>query len=282
VPDDMTAVTGSGSGRLPVRLHYRVYGRGAPVLILHGLFGSNRNWSGIARELAEHYQAVTVDLRNHGDSGHAASMGYAEMADDIRGILQRCGLERAHLIGHSLGGKVAMAFALLQPACVDDLIVLDIAPVSYANRMTDLVSAMARLKLHDLSNRAQADRLLETDIPDDTLRRFLLQNLVRTDAGYRWRINLDAITSCLDTISGFPAFGGGIEYRGRTLFLHGGASGYVRPEHHAGIRRYFPDARIECVPDAGHWLHADQPRLVLQRLREFLAGAGTAPGVIPC
>jgi pimeloyl-ACP methyl ester carboxylesterase len=254
---------------MPVELSYSEYGSGHPVIILHGLFGSRRNWQGFARRLGELHRVLTPDLRNHGASPHAPSMQYAELAADLCRLLDRLGLRQAAWIGHSLGGKVAMAAALLYPEWVARIAVLDIAPARYPRQFDAIFDALEQLPLASIRNRDDADRHLARQIADRGLRQFLLQNLAREGNSWRWRLNLPALRVERDVLRGFPDFDAA--YHGPALFLHGARSDYVRNEHHAGIRRYFPAARIETVPDAGHWLHIDQPAAVLDRITAFLA-----------
>lgn len=253
-----------------VKLHYTAEGQGKPVIILHGLFGSARNWSGISRQLARDFQVISVDLRNHGASAHAATMTYPEMAEDIVAVMAEARLDQAAILGHSLGGKVAMTLALKYGNKVEKLAVLDIAPVSYNNNLIYLVDAMERLPLAQISRRSQADALLQQDIPATALRRFMLQNLVQTDAVFHWRINLAAIRANLAASSAFPDPGDSARYAGPVLFLGGADSDYIQPAHRPAIRRYFPQADIQFVEGAGHWLHADQPQAVVSILKTFL------------
>ena len=255
---------------MPVKLHYQTYGAGPPVVILHGLFGSSRNWTAFARQLAVQHFVITIDLRNHGSSGHADSMTYPDMAADILTVLDECGLQRASLIGHSLGGKVAMTFALTYAARAERLIVLDMAPVAYRNNFQALLESLEDLPLVELRGRKHADELLSARIADQSLRLFLLTNLVKVDHSYRWRVNLAALKQNLTGIGGFPNLETIRPYTGPALFLGGADSAYLKPEHAPVINRYFPDACIDYVEKAGHWLHIDQPAHVLHRVMIFL------------
>lgn len=239
-------------------------------MILHGLFGSSRNWTTFARQLALRHSVVAVDLRNHGSSGHADSMTYPAMAADIRTVLDECSLERASFIGHSLGGKVAMTFALTYSTMVERLIVLDIAPVPYQNQFQTLIGSLESLPLSELRDRKHADELLSARITDRPLRQFLLTNLVKVDNTFRWRVNLAALKQNLSGIGGFPELESVQPFTGPALFLGGGDSPYLLPEHIPIINRYFPDARIDYIEKAGHWLQIDQPGRVLERVMTFL------------
>jgi len=254
---------------MSVTLHYQSYGLGKPVLILHGLFGSSRNWSVFARNLADYHQVITVDLRNHGNSGHADAMTYTDMALDIRHVLEECRLERASIIGHSLGGKVAMTFALCYGELLEHLVILDIAPISYKNSFRSIIETLESLPLANLNSRKHADALLAEKITDNSLRLFLLQNLIKVNDDFRWRINLASLKNNLAMISDFPEFKKGRCHSGPTLFLGGKQSSYLLPEHVPLINRYFTDATVDYVENAGHWMHIDQPRIVLDRITRF-------------
>ena len=253
---------------MTVALHYETMGQGRPVMILHGLFGSARNWQGIARQLSVNYQLVMVDMRNHGNSPHHDETGYIHMAEDIRLLAQTMDIGPISVIGHSMGGKVAMLFGLHYPELIDKLIVMDIAPVNYVRGFADLIDAMIALPLENIENRNHAARILERDIDDAGVRTFLLQNLVRKDNRYQWRLNLKALKNGLKEIGQFPEQNG--QHHGQTLFLGGEESDYLLPEHHGDIYSLFPNAQINTIPEAGHWLHADQPQLVIDNIKQFI------------
>lgn len=253
-------------------LAYRESGAGPPLLVLHGLFGSGRNWHGIARVLAPRFRVLTVDLRNHGDSPHDPRMDYPAMAADVLELMNRLDLLSATVLGHSMGGKAAMLLALEHPRRVQRLVAVDIAPVDYGHHFHDLVDAMQSLPGATLASRRQADACLAGRIPDAPLRQFLLQSLVPTDGGFRWRINLSAIDAHMQAIVGFPALPEDLHYPGPALFIRGARSDSLAAEHEAAVRRRFPGARIETLPGAGHWPHAECPEEFLGRLQPFLLG----------
>ena len=255
---------------MAVKLHHASLGQGKPVIIIHGLLGSSRNWSSFAKKLSGQYQVITLDLRNHGNSSHADSMTYAEMASDILQVMEEFGLDRASLIGHSMGGKVAMTFALQHRSMVEQLVIMDIAPVSYKNELLPLLDAMTGLPLKDVTSRKHADTLLAPRIPDDALRLFLLQNLTQDADQYRWRINLQAIRKSLIDIDGFPAPVSVKSHPVKALFLGGEDSGFLKPHHYPIVKKYFPKAQIHIIEGAGHWLHIDRPDKVLERVQSFL------------
>ncbi len=249
-------------------LKMTTYGKertGTPLVIAHGLFGSGRNWRAIARQLARERPVITPDLRNHGESFWARPHGYPEMAEDLARLIEALG-GRADLLGHSMGGKAAMALALRHPERVRRLLVADIAPVAYAHSQRDLIEAMRGLDPARISSRAEAEAALAERIEAPQLRAFVLQSL---DLGRkRWRLNLDALAGDMERITGWPALPG--RFDGASLFLSGAESDYVRPEHRAPIRAQFTKARFAKIPGAGHWLHAENPRAFIAATRAFL------------
>ena len=255
---------------MTIHLHYNITGSGDPVIVLHGLFGSSRNWQGMARRLGRTHQVIAVDLRNHGQSHQADSMTYPEMAEDVLGLVKQQNLVNVTLIGHSMGGKVAMACALLQTHSITRLVVLDIAPVTYQHHYGKLFFAMQNLPLEKIRNRNEAERMLDEMVNDIKLTRFLLQNLVRAETGFRWRINLPLIQNNIEHISNFPLPTAHTVYDRPALFLGGGESHFLQPVHHPAIRALFPSARIELIDNVGHMLHIDEPDIVLDRIRQFI------------
>ena len=249
-------------------------GEEPPLLILHGLFGSGRNWTSIARKLAEGRRVLTVDLRNHGASPWDPAMDYRAMAADILALVEKEGFDRPVVLGHSMGGKTAMAAALAEPAAIGALIVADIAPVTYRHSNAAYVAAMQAIDLSTIERRGDADAALLDVIPDAGVRGFLLQNLIFGEGGPRWQLNLDVIADKMDQLIDFPYAPGEATYPGPTLFIAGGASDYVRPEHHDAIRAFFPEATIETVDGAGHWLHAEKPEAFLDLTTGFLLASG--------
>lgn len=245
-----------------------------PLLIVHGLFGSARNWSAIARRLGEDRPVTCVDLRNHGESPFAPTHGYDDLAGDLAGALRRMGAEPgapADVLGHSMGGKAAMRLALEQPRLLRRLIVADIAPVAYAHSQSHLIAAMRGLDLAGLADRRSADRRLSDRIADPAVRAFLLQSLDLKADPPRWRLNLDVLEAEMHRITGWPDPAGLPAFDGPALFLAGAQSDYVRPEHRPAIRALFPRAAIARLPGAGHWLHAERPREFEAAVRAFLA-----------
>lgn len=254
---------------MTLKLTYEQSGSGTALILLHGLFGSGRNLKSISRHLASGYSVYMPDLRNHGDSPHHEVMDYVTMADDIDRLITDDNMEQAILVGHSMGGKVAMVNALQNPDTVTALVVLDIAPASYSFEYTHIIDALLDLDLDSLSSRKDADRILGEHYQNPVFRQFLLQNLVRQDGRFTWRLNLEAVRRNLDSIRTFPEMHDRV-YTGPALFLGGENSDYISTEHEAGIKRLFPNCDIRMVPDAGHWLHAEQGETVNREIADFL------------
>ena len=248
-------------------LHTVQAGDGPAVVLLHGLFGAARNWGAIQRAIAPQFRVVALDMRNHGESPHAADMRYATQAEDVRETLRSLGIETAAVVGHSMGGKAAMAMALRWPDQVGRLLVADIAPVDYQHGNDAIARAMAAIPLTASLTRQQADAMLALVAPRADIRAFLLQNL-RFGAQPHWRIGLDEITAAIPDLEGWADVPG--RYPGPALFVTGGESDYVRAEHRPMIRDQFVAARFVAVKRAGHWVHADNPAGFLSVLQAFL------------
>jgi esterase len=243
---------------------------GPPVLILHGLLGSARNWSTLARQIGATHRVFALDLRNHGASPWADRMTYDQMVDDARAFMRRQNLPAAAVIGHSMGGKVAMRLALTHGEQIERLVVVDVAPVAYQRNFNAYVEAMRALDLSEISRRSEADALLAEQIDDSAVRGFLLQNLVSAEDGPAWRVPLLALADNMPELVGFPESRDAEPYAGPTLFVTGGRSDYVRPEHHTEILRLFPNAQFVTIADAGHWVHAEAPQKFLEVVGAFL------------
>jgi esterase len=244
--------------------------KGSPVVVLHGLFGSGRNWMTAGRRLASDHRVIAVDQRNHGTSAHTESMSYPEMAADVYDTITDLGLGSVALMGHSMGGKAAMVTALQHPEMVDRLIVVDASPVAYPPVLASYVQAMRAVDLASVQRRSDVDKHLVDVVPDAGTRAFLLQNLIIDDEGARWRLNLPVLEAAMPTIAGWPDDLTG-SYDGPTLFVFGGKSDYVRPEYHDAILRYFPRAQFVEIPEAGHWVHAERLDDFLGTVAPFLA-----------
>ncbi len=250
-------------------LQYTQLGQGEPLLILHGLFGSSKNWQSLAKQFAEDFTVYTVDLRNHGNSFHDSLMNYELMAEDVRALAGHLDLNSCNIIGHSMGGKVAMLYALRYPQSISNLVVADIAPVTYQHSHSSLIKPILAIDLNQISSRSQADKTLATDISDPMLRGFLLQNLARTDDSWCWKVNWQVIQQQMNSLLDFPLEAVapvGIP----TLFIRGENSDYVDDRGIAVINQTFSNARIETIRNAGHWLHAEQPQKFSELVSHFL------------
>jgi esterase len=252
-----------------MRLHFKGFGQGRPLVILHGLFGSSDNWTGIARRLMDSFRIFAVDLRNHGLSPHAAQMSLPTLAGDLVEFWEAQALESAAVLGHSLGGKVAMQFALRHPDRVEQLVVVDISPRAYPASHEEILRALLALDLASFQTRRQIEDALAPAIPDLAVRRFLLKNLGRNPSGaLDWKINLRGIADNYLRLTG--AVTGSAPFTKPALFLRGGKSDYIGAADVPLIRQWFPRAEIQTIPEAGHWVQAAAPEEFVRRLRNFL------------
>jgi esterase len=253
-----------------MKLYSKQYSEhGAPLVVLHGLYGNQANWSTHARQLAQDFAVYALDARNHGQSPWADSMLLEEMAADVAETMDSLGLASAHLLGHSMGGKTAMLLALRQPQRARSLIVVDIAPVAYAKGTDKVLNALAAVDLAHMQSRSEADAMLAQQIESSAVRAFLLTNLQRNDDGtFQWRINLPVIGQYFDALTGWPDVQA--PYIGPTLFIDGESSDYILPEHHVEMRRLFPHGTLKTVANAGHWVHSEKPEAVQRLVGNFL------------
>ncbi len=238
-----------------------------PLIILHGFFASARNWRTVAEKLAVNFHVYVLDQRNHGASPHHAIMDYPTMAADLFAFIEQQGLTTVSLLGHSMGGKVAMWFALCHPSFVDKLIIADIAPVNYTHCFDATIGGLKSLPLARISNRKQADEFLSAAIPELSYRQFLLQNLLLVDGAYCWRVNLDIFQRAAPAIIGFPNTDDIGQFTGNALFIAGEQSNYVQARD---LNPLFPTATLTVVAGAGHWLHVQQPAIFIAQIENFL------------
>ena len=259
---------------MALQLAFEATGDGPPVIILHGLFGSSSNWRSIARAMAPRYRVLCVDQRNHGASPWAESMDYVEMAADVQALIRDQHLQRPVVVGHSMGGKTAMALALSRPDVIGGLVVVDIAPVAYHDRMSSYVEAMRSLDAAGLASRSEAQRRLAERLPDPTTAAFLVQNLVIRNDHFDWRLNLFAIGAAVSTLSGFPPELLERRYDGPTTLITGARSDYVTAGDKAAFGRLFPDLEVCTIEGAGHWVHADRPVEFVAALTQALQRSG--------
>lgn len=259
-------------------LNHRITGEGAPLILLHGLFGAQENLGAIARQFQKERQVHALDLRNHGSSFHADTMDYPSMAGDVLAYMDEQGIDTASLLGHSMGGKVAMQVALQAPERVEKLIVADIAPISYKPGHDAILEGMKQVDLTCVRSRRDADKQLAEFVEIPGVRQFLLMNLERipqeeqTQGGpvYRWRLNLKAIDACYDNLAAAPEEG--TPYSGPVLFLKGEESAYIQQKHQPEIDRLFPAAQLQIIEGTGHWLHAEKTDTFVALCHTFLDG----------
>lgn len=262
---------------MSVELNHRITGEGAPLILLHGLFGSLENLGGIARRLQDEWQIHALDQRNHGSSPHSDTMDYPAMAEDVIAYLDRQGIDKARILGHSMGGKVAMQVALQAPHRVEKIVVADIAPVSYKPRHDAILEGLKSLDLQNARTRQDADKFLSEFVDVPSIRQFLLKNLERVPreeqeeggAVFRWRLNLPVIDACYGNLAMAPEGDG--PYEGPVLFLKGAESAYIQEKHREQIERLFPAAELRVIEDTGHWLHAEKADTFAALSRRFLA-----------
>lgn len=262
------------SAKRAVKLNAKEYSsEGEPLLILHGLLGSLSNWGWHSRRLAQDFAVTGLDLRNHGGSGHSDEMDYPGMAADVLAWLDDHEIGRCHVLGHSMGGKVAMQLALMAPERIDHLVVADIAPVAYPSEHDSIFQGLAAIDLQNIRSRADADAVLADHVEDEQVRQFLLTSLMRDpETGFQWRFNLSALRNNYNNIRARPQ--GSEPFEGPTLFVRGGLSTYILDEYETDIRALFPHAVIETIPHTGHWLHAEKPETFYHIVHGFLTGQG--------
>ncbi len=250
-------------------------GEGPAVLFLHGLLGRGRNWASLARELARGRRVLLVDLRNHGRSPHHPVTTYPAMAGDVAALIEARGFGRVALVGHSMGGKVAMVLACTRPDRVERLVVVDVAPVDYgpSAEFASYLRAMAAIDPARFERRAEVERALAGAVPDARIRAFLASNLELRDGRLAWAPNLSALLAGLPAITGFPPDLPPAPPDLLVSVIAGGRSGYVRPDHRAAFLRLFAAPEFVTVPEAGHWVHADAPQRVVALLDALLPRA---------
>ncbi|XP_050544903.1 protein ABHD11-like [Daktulosphaira vitifoliae] len=272
----------------PVKMSFTSYesasdsNQDSPLIIMHGLFGSKSNWNSLSKSLHNltNRKVISVDARNHGDSPHSEKHTYAHMVEDIKLLMDDLGLKKASMIGHSMGGRTMMYFAIIYPDLVESLIPVDISPINHKiggeglSSIRNIINALSKidtnLNMPISKARLLIDDQLSSSIESPVLRQFLLVNLIQVNNHYTWRVNLNAIDSNFDNdISVFPEVNS--TYNGPTFFIGGGLSKFLIHENHDAIRKIFPNAKFEYISDAGHWLHAEKPNEFLKLVTEFLA-----------
>lgn len=252
-----------------MKLHVKSMGQGPALIILHGLFGSSDNWMSLAKTFSQYFSVYLVDQRNHGRSPHSEAWDYPHMAEDIMTFMEDHGIFRASILGHSMGGKTALQFAVDYPDYLEKLIVVDMGIKGYAPHHEAILTALNSIVLDQVANRREVDQQLAQGIPDAGTRMFLMKGLTRDgDKQFVWRFNLKVIAKLYAHILAPITFD--IPYGGPTLMLYGGKSTYVLPEDHPAILASLPMTTFEMIPQAGHWVHADAPEALIQSVLAFM------------
>jgi esterase len=257
-----------------MQLHFKQVGEvGKPMIILHGVFGLLDNWLSISKTISDQgYRVFLVDQRNHGRSPHAAPLDFPTFAEDLKGFIDEHNLDKPILVGHSMGGKTIMQYAVNYPGTFESLVVVDIGPQAYPVHHTDILKGLNAIPIDEISSRNEADEILSKYEPSLPVRQFLLKNLYRKDDGaFGWRFNLPLLSSDMANIGAEISSENPVE--SPALFLRGGNSGYIRDQDVAGIMALFPNAQIETIPGAGHWIQADQPKAFADALFNFIGPA---------
>lgn len=249
-------------------LNYQQQGSGENIVLIHGLLGSLENLNMVAKGLKEHYCVTSVDARNHGNSFHKNSMHYPELAQDIINLLDHLNIEQTTLLGHSMGGKIAMQVALEFPKRITQLIVADIAPVQYPAHHQKILEGLKAIDLNTITSRKDADTQLTPYVKEVGVRQFLLRNLTADEDRWQFKCNLDNIINCYPQI--MAGYQGQAQFSGPTLFIKGGDSNYILPEHKAIIMALFPDSKAKIIQGAGHWLHAEKTSVFNKIVLDFI------------
>lgn len=252
-----------------VKLNYKKLGSGQPLIILHGLFGSLDNWMTLAKKWSTEYEVWLLDQRNHGKSPHTDEHTYQHMAADLASFIKEHGIEQPIILGHSMGGKTAMEYALLEGSLVQKLVVVDIAPVSYKVHHWDIIEALASVDLSSVTSRKDAETQLKKSIDSFGIRQFLLKNLNRlADEHYEWKFNLPVLKETIKLISEYPCRDG--VYHESSLFVKGSESAYIKDAYLASIKNKFPRSKIVSIQGAGHWVHAEAADELKSKVDAFL------------
>ncbi len=252
-----------------MKLNYKKFGSGKPLFILHGLFGMLDNWQVFAKKLAEKYEVITVDLRNHGKSPHSPDFDYSYMADDILELMQDLGYDQYSFIGHSMGGKLSMKIALDNPVLIDKLIILDIGPKKYPQNHTFLLDILCNINIDRYTDRLELEHELSSVIEDKRLRQFIMKNIKRDAKGsFSWKMNLEVIKDNYDKI--IEELSSDKSYQSDVLFVRGAKSNYILDNDFEKIKGLFPKAKLTTIDNAGHWIHADESEKLFDIVTDYL------------
>ena len=255
-----------------MELNHKVFGSGDPIIILHGLFGMLDNWQTIAKQLAEEYMVYIIDQRNHGKSPRMDEMSYTLMAEDLAEFMESQGMHSAHIVGHSMGGKTAMQMAMDHEDMVETLTVIDISPTVSTRGHDAVFAALHSVDVANLDKRSEAEESMSQHINDRGVMQFLLKNLTRQkEGGYAWKMNLPVLTEQYERILD-PVKANG-SYDGPTLFVKGGRSRHIQDADLDTMRELFPNYKMEEIADAGHWVHAEDPKRTLAVIKLMVNGA---------
>ncbi|MBC3764340.1 alpha/beta fold hydrolase [Neptunicella marina] len=249
-------------------LNYKITGSGQSLVLIHGLFGSLENLGMIARELQDKYQIISIDLPDHGQSFRTENFSYDTYASAVMQTLDHIGIQRTTILGHSMGGKVAMNIALTQPDLIEKLIIADIAPVKYGSHHTKVFAGLNAVNLQHINNRNEADQMMQTHIKELGVRQFLLKSLYTDNGTFAWRFNLPLLQRDYDRIS--AEIDADQPFTGDVLFIKGANSDYIRAEYRSAIEKLFPNARAQIMQDCGHWLHAEKPQQFSRIVDKFI------------
>lgn len=251
-----------------MKLNFKTFGEGEPVIILHGLFGMLDNWQTFGKKLAEFYQVFLIDQRDHGKSPHTSDFDYQLLANDLKSFMDQQGLSKVKLIGHSMGGKTIMQFAMDYPELIEKMIVVDIGVKQYTGGHEDIIQALQSVPVSEIASRNEAEEILSQTIKEKGVRLFLMKNLSRNpEGGYRWKMNLDLLERNYPVIMSWNLLENYSEVN--SLFVKGGNSKYILEKDATGIYAVFPNADIQTIDDAGHWIHAEKPLELLNMVLSY-------------